>query len=173
MSTTENNKLIAEFMGELTVPSTGIYLLPNVMQLQHNGHLDKVQLTLDEMKFNTSWDWLMPVARKLYDLLGMDEEVILLFRYAIAELDLGQAYICILNASKHHKQQLASMDNYFIDGYFNDSPDEPFEGYEMRCWDDVDEENDDNIFFYGLTYAQAIEQIGKEGADFTITNVYR
>jgi len=58
MNTTENNKLIAEFMGYEKVLSS--YNLP---QHETNG----MQCFLEEeLKFHTSWDWLIPVVNKIY-----------------------------------------------------------------------------------------------------------
>jgi hypothetical protein len=47
MDTTENNKLIAEFM--------------NVDQVDIDTWID----TEGSLKYNTSWDWLMPVVEKI------------------------------------------------------------------------------------------------------------
>jgi len=53
MNTTENNKLIAEFMG-IVYPK-----LDNVIVI------DNVVIKEDELQYHTSWDWLMPVAEKI------------------------------------------------------------------------------------------------------------
>ncbi len=52
MTTEEGNKLIAEFHGEFDVwkPTDGIYPFP--------------------LKYNSSWDWLMPVVEKIESLDG-------------------------------------------------------------------------------------------------------
>jgi len=54
MSKEELNKLIAEFMGEI------------------NSIEDKISFTkncsTDELKYHTSWDWLMPVVEKINNL---------------------------------------------------------------------------------------------------------
>jgi hypothetical protein len=64
-NTIENNKLIAEFMGELVVPSQGIYLIPNTMNLIHNDELTHLQFVVNDLKYHKSWDWLMPVVEKI------------------------------------------------------------------------------------------------------------
>ena len=58
MNTTENNKLIAEFMaldkGEFEI------LLPNY------GWFDsRKDKNFSKSQFDTSWDWLMPVVKKI------------------------------------------------------------------------------------------------------------
>lgn len=54
MKIEQNNKLIAKFMGYKTrcpYPEVALYLTPY-------GHT--------KLKFHSSWDWLMPVAKKCY-----------------------------------------------------------------------------------------------------------
>jgi len=56
METTENNRLIAEFMG------FEVFYRP-----YSNGFIEisKSELCdVDDMKYHTSWDWLMPVIEK-------------------------------------------------------------------------------------------------------------
>ena len=60
MNTTENNKLIAEFMGwkQCDPNDNTIYANPT------NGALHSSD---SDMRFYTSWDWLMPVIEKIQD----------------------------------------------------------------------------------------------------------
>ena len=51
----KDNKLIAEFMG-IVHPK-----LDNVIVI------DNVVIKEDELQYDTSWDWLMPVVRKIED----------------------------------------------------------------------------------------------------------
>jgi hypothetical protein len=53
MNTLEGNKLIAEFMGGLTMDG-------NYFTLKHIP----IITTINQMKYHTSWDWLMPVVGK-------------------------------------------------------------------------------------------------------------
>lgn len=53
MNTTEGNKLIAEFMFTCHLPS-GKYILDN-----------NNRVYAENMKFHSSWDWLMPVVEKI------------------------------------------------------------------------------------------------------------
>lgn len=55
--TTENNKLIAEFMGGYTPYER----FGDSTEYYYRGHY----VTLENMKFQTSWDWLMPVIKKI------------------------------------------------------------------------------------------------------------
>lgn len=55
--TMENNKLIAEFMGGYTPYER----FGDSTEYYYKGHY----VTLENMKFQTSWDWLMPVIKKI------------------------------------------------------------------------------------------------------------
>ena len=67
-----DNELIAEFMGAVGTPKYN----PTEWDVYITGCLDvdsddeKAQhfYTPDEMKYDTSWDWLMPVVEKIYQL---------------------------------------------------------------------------------------------------------
>lgn len=56
MTTTEQNKLIAEFMGVEFI--NGVY--GNCISA-----MPMKPFTSDSLKYNYSWDWLMPVAEKI------------------------------------------------------------------------------------------------------------
>ena len=57
----KDNKLIAEFMG-FTKDSKDLYLIDDYSL---RGE-DEYQATyVSEMKFHTSWDWMMPVVEKI------------------------------------------------------------------------------------------------------------
>lgn len=59
----EGNKLIAEFMGILE--SSGTTLSESGIIVSAKGYDYRGEfLLLDELRYNTSWDWLMPVVKK-------------------------------------------------------------------------------------------------------------
>ena len=60
----KDNKLIAEFMGVKTIT---IDRLKSILkQNREDGFISTPQAyTLDELKYDTSWDWLMPVVEKI------------------------------------------------------------------------------------------------------------
>jgi len=64
----ENNKLIAKFMGEKEV-CTGMYRLEQHKYLKRipyeYGCEEVCDFELSEMKYHSSWDWLMPVIEKI------------------------------------------------------------------------------------------------------------
>jgi hypothetical protein len=64
---TEENKLIAEFMG-LKEP----YELPQFGTIRPNGDF-KTEFTSAQLKYHSSWEWLMPVVEKILDISFQDE----------------------------------------------------------------------------------------------------
>ena len=67
----KDNKLIAEFMGAVGTPKHN----PTEWDVYITGYLDVDSddenaqhfYTPNEMKYHTSWDWLMPVVQKIGD----------------------------------------------------------------------------------------------------------
>jgi len=56
METTENNKLIAEFMGGISVPNDYInFPVTNGINA----------MPISKLKYHSSWDWLIPVVEKI------------------------------------------------------------------------------------------------------------
>lgn len=92
-NTAENNKLIAEFIGqtEITINVPFTYQLNEEMPTSGNickseiDAIEEVQTEFDEGNLNgcdiyteapnyhTSWDWLMPVVEKILDISFQDE----------------------------------------------------------------------------------------------------
>jgi hypothetical protein len=69
MNTTENNKLIAEFMGYETYEHTD-----NVAIRLEEGNGLSTDYGHVHTKYHTSWDWLMPVVYKIKWLEDIEEE---------------------------------------------------------------------------------------------------
>lgn len=60
---TEGNKLIAEFMG-FTKPTNGrleIIKVPIELELKYRA----IHIAIKDLKYHSSWDWLMPVVEKI------------------------------------------------------------------------------------------------------------
>jgi len=82
----EKNKAIAEFMGfkpyEDGSEKHESYILPEPYCLEHTASGRMYALPPLHMRFDTSWDWLMPVVEKIestdnrFDIKGMDGETI-------------------------------------------------------------------------------------------------
>ena len=64
---TENNRLISEFMGwDIQNPTT----IPTNLHLS-NLELDNKEVM--ELQYHTSWNWLMPVAKKCIDVYHLEQ----------------------------------------------------------------------------------------------------
>lgn len=66
--TTDNNKLIAEFMGYKLMSCNRGKAWDIGKSIPSKDHLFPIQGVLhtgNELKFHTSWDWLMPVLKKI------------------------------------------------------------------------------------------------------------
>lgn len=64
-STLENNKLIAEFMGGKMIVEN--YCGINIIEFTQGKTFD-----LKGLKYQTSWDWLMPVCERFFELAPVD-----------------------------------------------------------------------------------------------------
>ena len=61
-----DNKLIAEFMGMRQGKENEIRWANDWFEsLDPNGHIFQSGLRHEHLRFNTSWDWLMPVVDKI------------------------------------------------------------------------------------------------------------
>tara|TARA_B110000977_G_C10589294_1_gene303686 strand:+ start:95 stop:358 length:264 start_codon:yes stop_codon:yes gene_type:complete len=81
-----NNKLIAEFMQKGS-KSLGIY------------DFDGCHYRLDELKFHTSWDWLMPVIQKCRQENRL--EYFDMVYYALEECDINVTYKAVVEFIKN------------------------------------------------------------------------
>lgn len=66
METTENNKLILDFLNVYT-NEDGTYELPKFGTIRPNGDF-KTSFTAEQTKFHSDWCWLMEVVEKIEDL---------------------------------------------------------------------------------------------------------
>ena len=55
-----------------------------------------------ELSYNESWDWLMPVIEKIYKERGLDDEIVLMIRDSVAELNIESTYKFIVEFIKEH-----------------------------------------------------------------------
>jgi len=65
MANTEKNKLIAEFMGKNQEP----YDFPEHGYITFGGAV-KTDFFKEQLKFHKSWDWLMPVLKKVREIIN-------------------------------------------------------------------------------------------------------
>ena len=90
----KSNKLIAEFMGwDIQSPTT----IPNNLHLS-NLELDNGEVM--ELKFDTSWDWLMPVISKCFEVRG--SHYIESIYHSLDAQDLSFAHESVVNFIKEN-----------------------------------------------------------------------
>ena len=100
----KENKLIAEFMGGIpssvpnlinlpqTIGESSIFCVRGSEELPSGTY--KVE-RINELEYHSSWDWLMPVVEKIYQ-LGLDNESALLVRDSVAEANLDSTYQAVV-----------------------------------------------------------------------------
>ena len=67
-----DNELITEFMGWET--STGNSLANTPLLVYHNPEIVDRVFSASELRFHSSWDWLMPVVKKISRLYDQEPE---------------------------------------------------------------------------------------------------
>lgn len=85
------NKLIAEFMN---------WNIKSITTIPSNLHLTNIQLDngdIMELKFNTSWDWIMHVVEKIQN-FG--------FEFIIADTSIETTYKAVVQFIKEYNKQL-------------------------------------------------------------------
>tara|TARA_R100001443_G_scaffold19976_1_gene31833 strand:+ start:2379 stop:2696 length:318 start_codon:yes stop_codon:yes gene_type:complete len=100
-----DNKLIAEFMGAAGTPKYN----PTEWDVYITGCLDVDSddenaqhfYTLDEMKYHTSWDWLMPVVTKCMQ-TGDDTDKWDHLYNVLSELNVDKLYKAVVEFIKAH-----------------------------------------------------------------------
>ena len=88
----ENNKLIGEFMGDIfkTNFTVGSDLIPE-------GWLRKLNnMHYDNLKYHSSWDWLMPCIGKISNVCEEPEELEGL-KYALLTNNIEEAWKFVVN----------------------------------------------------------------------------
>ena len=95
MNKMENNKLIAEFM-ELEVED-GLYYMTT--------HMDDYKT--ETLYFNSSWDWLMPVVEKCFEIqnqnLGLKIKPFFKLNDALLTTNIDEVYKAVINIIKQIK----------------------------------------------------------------------
>ena len=98
METTENNKLIAEFMGRSGKLCDTLYTFKGVSDLLE----DDIWYTIEQSKFHTSWDWLIPVVIKIeQDCEGIPQELLNISLYS----DINEVYNAVVEFIKEYNKQ--------------------------------------------------------------------
>ena len=87
----KDNKLIAEFMGL----STEVFKPSRITNYYHREYNSGTWYEEDELSYNVSWDWLMPVVEKCYD-NGADENEVGDITHALLDCDIDHTYRAVV-----------------------------------------------------------------------------
>ncbi len=68
MSTTDNNKLLAEFMGKKELITESQFLA-----MEHKAHNPTI---IEYLRYDTDWNWLMQVVEKIEDIESIDVDIL-------------------------------------------------------------------------------------------------
>jgi hypothetical protein len=98
----ENNRLIAEFMG-MQETKIGWYDAEENLSLGYT-YFDN---TFDELLFNKSWDWLMPVVDAIYN-IDIDEQAtneIGDITHALLDVNINAVHEAVVNFIEFYNKQ--------------------------------------------------------------------
>jgi hypothetical protein len=95
MNTTEKNKLIAEFMGLVYLPHLNQY---------HNSE----GYNVGELQYNSEWNWLMPVVKKIEEIALEEVEG----SYKVHRFNVKiESFYCIITDGKDEHRELIVADD--------------------------------------------------------------
>lgn len=75
MTTTDKNKLIAEFIGAKESQYKNEYEMYNFVSCIEDGENEQHYFKPEDMRFHSSWDWLMPVVEKIESLSEVNYKI--------------------------------------------------------------------------------------------------
>jgi hypothetical protein len=115
MNTTENNKLIAEFMGAVGTPKYNptewdVYLT-GCLDVDSDDENAQHFYTPDEMKYHKSWNWLMPVISKCLE-IGKNVPIERIY-HSLHTQDLSFAYKSVVEFIKGRGLNSVSVTNNY------------------------------------------------------------
>lgn len=93
---TENNKLIAEFMG------WEFNLYENLPNICHKGDFS---LHIANIKYHSDWNWLMEVIKECYSKKHNENSYYEAIYYALADLNIEAVYNACVEFVKYYNQQ--------------------------------------------------------------------
>ena len=93
----KNNKLIAEFMG-FQKTTMGWYDNEEAMNFNSDSN------TFDELKFHSSWDWLMPIVSKIRIVADSEDSAWEEIYYSFDLCDINITYQAVVEFIKRTKK---------------------------------------------------------------------
>jgi hypothetical protein len=103
MNTQENNKLIAEFMGFTSEKNIGWY--DNNMMMPQNVYDTQNGNCFDELLFDQSWDWLMPIVSKCRKESNAEDSHWESVYYSLEGCDIDVTYQAVVEFIKWYNEQ--------------------------------------------------------------------
>ena len=108
-----DNKLIAEFMGfpkqsDVVDERTTAYYIGDVIKAnnENNQNEDDV-FHIDDMLFDSSWDWLMPIVDKCFDIhLEHSDDLSFLLNDALLTTNIDEVYRAVVEFIKYYNKTL-------------------------------------------------------------------
>ena len=99
----KENKLIAEFMGFTNEKNIGWY--DNQMLMSQNVYDNQDGNCFDELLFDESWDWLMPVVEKIENYLSENVGKVGYFDECLNSNDLDVRYQAVVEFIKQYNDE--------------------------------------------------------------------
>jgi hypothetical protein len=113
-NTIENNKLIAEFMEihEIMLDDYSNYeidVIYPILGIKPNHHKGLI-IHESDLQFHSSWDWLMPVVEKYYEVLDTidvehEDEFRIKLHEQLLDVNLEGLYEVVVNFIKWYNEQ--------------------------------------------------------------------
>ena len=162
MTTTESNKLIAEFMGYALKRCNNGKAWDIGKSIPSSEHLFPIQGVLHtgrELKFNTSWDWLMPVVQivKERQMFGSQHLIDKIDNVMAVDLEIDSLYDAVVQFiqwyNQNQKSEWTENKLFRVEGYYMDDG-MPID-WLVYAYDDCPEElGEDTIDYFGLSESQ-------------------
>ena len=122
MERTNNNKLIAEFMGLPLVPCS-IGTENGIVYEGYQHPKGGMPFTADGLQYKYSWDWLMPVVQKVSSLCDEPCELDNM-KHALLTVDIESVYDDVVEFIKEHNKYICgSCGDHVNEVVFNEDAD--------------------------------------------------
>ena len=110
----EGNKLIAGFMGwtkrgcDYLYPREFYYLYQPYNIYEFEGGQYNYEEDETGLKFNSSWDWLMPVVEKIYN-TGISGGIVAGLRESLFNVNIEQVHKCVIEFIQWHNNRQSKL----------------------------------------------------------------
>lgn len=105
MKTEEGNKLIAEFLGAKCHKGIGELKKHTYAKFPDNSDECGMTLNIEKLKYHYSWDWLMPVVKRIRLGLGGDSYWFDHFNEALDSVDIEKIWMATVGFIKWNNEQ--------------------------------------------------------------------